>query len=210
MAPALENLRGLVKRPPAIGNLKGIVKRAPSLENLRGMVKRPQAFDNIGEFVKRAFEKGEASRYEAHRRLQLVLLQDRSSLTAESLEALKNDLLVVMAKYVIIERDCLEIDIKQSGESLLLISNVRVFNDGEAVENPQPLLSPKKTAALKSNLLETAANYLPVDSDSIEVEEQHFSDSVVLVSSIRIVESGSFPERKNRTASIAAKLTYVS
>ncbi|MFB3059944.1 MAG: cell division topological specificity factor MinE [Candidatus Binatia bacterium] len=204
MAPALENLRGLVKRPPAIGNLKGIVKRAPSLENLRGMVKRPQAFDNIGEFVKRAFEKGEASRFEAHRRLQLVLLQDRSSLTAESLEALKNDLLVVMAKYVIIERDCLEIDIKQSGESLLLIANVRVFNDGEAVENPQPLLSPKKTAALKNSLLETAANYLPVDSDSIEVEEQHFNDSVVLVSSIRIADGESFPERKERTVSLAA------
>jgi len=168
------------------------------------MVKRPQAFDNIGEFVKKAFEKEEASRYEAHRRLQLVLLQDRSTLTAESLEALKNDLLVVMAKYVIIERDCLEMDIKQSGESLLLISNVRVFNDGEAMENTQPLLSPKKTAALKKDLLETAASYLPLDSDSIEVEEQHFSDSVVLVSSIRIADGESFPEHQERTASLAA------
>lgn len=193
MAPTLDTIKGFVHRPNTIDNIKGMVKKTPSLQDLRVMVKRQQTLNNIGGFVKKAFEKDIESRYEAHQRLQDVLLQDRSTLTSDRLASLKNDLLLVMAKYLIIERDCLNIDIKQVGQSLVLIASVRVYmdDDMEGLEGSMydvgPLLSRKKTSDLKKDIFKTIVSYLPAESGSVTVDEERLEDSVMLISRIRLV-----------------------
>ncbi len=79
------------------------------------------------------------------------MLQDRTTMSAEELIALRNQFLVLMANYVVIDRNWMEMDIKQSGRSLLLTASVRVpiatdyTGEGEEVENPQRLLpSPRR------------------------------------------------------------------
>ncbi len=187
-----------MKRPAVAENLKEIVKRAPSLSELGKRMNRPHALETIGGLVKRAFEKEEASKYAAHNRLQAVLLQDRSSLSAEGLGALRHDLRLVMSEYVIADRDSMEMDVRQCGEDLMLIANVRVnvVSDPaeELDEEPKRLLSPRRAAALKRELLEVVSGYLSIDAGSVQVEEERFSDSIALSVSVKIEEGEGFSE----------------
>lgn len=50
----------------------------------------------------------------AKERLQLVLVHDRSNLSAEQVQAMKEEILAVIARYVEFDRDL--VDIKLSGE----------------------------------------------------------------------------------------------
>lgn len=76
--------------------------------------------------LRKALRRGEGSGDTARERLQLVLVQDRSSLTLESMESMKNDLIDVISKYLVIDHESIEVEIKRSGGSLTLVSNIRV------------------------------------------------------------------------------------
>jgi len=42
------------------------------------------------------------------------------------MESMKNDLIDVISKYLVIDRESIEVEIKRSGGSLTLVSNIRV------------------------------------------------------------------------------------
>ena len=85
----------------------------PALSGLRGLVRR-------------ALGRDRASGATARRRLQLVLVQDRLSLTTDRMEALKNDLIEVISRYLVIERESIEVEVRRSGDSVILVSNIRI------------------------------------------------------------------------------------
>ena len=183
-----------------------MARKAPSIADLREKVKQSKALDNVGGMVKQVFEKKEASRENAHSRLKAVMLQDRTTMTAEALVDLRNHIIVLLANYVSVDRRRLEMDIKQSGESLVLTANVRVdlepqeFNvggDGEFEERDW-LLSPKRTAALRRDLMDTVGSYMPIYPDSAEVREEHFSAYVMVYTSLRIADGVGFDEKAER------------
>lgn len=66
------------------------------------------------------------SKETARRRLQLVLIQDRVGLSQELLESLKNDLLDTISRYLIIDRQAVDMEVTRSGDSVVLVSNIRV------------------------------------------------------------------------------------
>ncbi len=183
-----------------------MARKAPSIADLREKVKQSKALDNVGGMVKQVFEKKEASRENAHSRLKAVMLQDRTTMTAEALVDLRNHIIVLLANYVSVDRRRLEMDIKQSGESLVLTANVRVdlepqeFNvggEGEFEERDW-LLSPKRTAALRRDLMDTVGSYMPIYPDSAEVREEHFSAYVMVYTSLRIADGVGFDEKAER------------
>ena len=211
-APRFDALKDLVKKPGAIDGLKEIAKKAPSIADLRGRVKRPKALDNVGGMMKQAFEKKQDSRKSAHTRLKAVMLQDRTTMTAEALKDLRNHILVLMASYVTVDQRRLEMDIKQSGESLMLTANVRVSvepedymlgEDDEEAADRQWLLSPRKAAALRRDLLDTVGSYMPIFPDSAEVREEHFSTYVMVYTSLRIADGVGFDERAQREMAVS-------
>ena len=169
-------------------------------------MKRPKALDNVGVMVKQVFEKKKASRQDAHNRLKAVMLQDRTTMTAEALMDLRNHIILLLANYAPVDRRRLQMDIKQSGGSLVLTANVRVdlerpervvVGNGE-YEERQWLLSPKRTAALRRDLLDTVGSYMPIFPDSAEVREEHFSTHVMVYTSLRIADGVGFDEKARR------------
>jgi cell division topological specificity factor len=62
----------------------------------------------------------------ARKRLQLVLVQDRIGLSQELLESLKNDLLDTISRYLVIERNAVDMEVSRTGDSVTLVSNIRV------------------------------------------------------------------------------------
>ncbi len=94
---------------------------------LRSLFHKEQVVDSRGRSL-------EPSKEAARRRLQLVLVQDRVGLSPELLEAMKNDLLNAISKYVVIQSDSVEMQITRNGDSVILVSNIRVAE----VRRPAP------------------------------------------------------------------------
>ena len=76
--------------------------------------------------MRKFFGGAEPSGSTASRRLQLVLVQDRIGLSNETLEAMKRDLLEVVSRYLVIDQASMQMEVKHSGESAMLISNIVV------------------------------------------------------------------------------------
>jgi len=192
-------------------DLKEIAKKAPSIAELRDKVKQSKTLDNVGGMVKQVFERKEASRQNAHSRLKAVMLQDRTTMTADALMDLRNHIIVLLANFVPVDRRRLEMDIKQSGESLVLTANVRVdlepqehmANGNGDFEERDWLLSPKRTAALRRDMLDTVGSYMPIFPDSAKVREEHFSTHIMVYTSLRIADGVGFDENAQQEMSVS-------
>lgn len=57
-------------------------------------------------------------------RLRLVLIHDRTDLTSETLQALKNELLEVISRYVEIDPDTVHIAMTQEGREQRLVADI--------------------------------------------------------------------------------------
>lgn len=60
----------------------------------------------------------------AKERLQLVLVHDRTDLTAAQLESLKDDLLRAISQYIEIDPDAVRIDLERDGRSQRLVADI--------------------------------------------------------------------------------------
>ncbi len=77
---------------------------------------------NQTEFNKDAERTGEIAR----QRLQLVLIQDRLDLPADKMEAMKREILEVVSRYLVVEDEFMEFEIRQLDELVVLVSNIEV------------------------------------------------------------------------------------
>ncbi|MGL5934652.1 MAG: cell division topological specificity factor MinE [Cetobacterium sp.] len=76
------------------------------------------------------FLQKEKSSTVAKDRLKLVLIHDRSMLPPKIMEALKNELISVISKYVDIDKDSLNIEVSQetdTGRETALIANIPIL-----------------------------------------------------------------------------------
>jgi cell division topological specificity factor len=62
----------------------------------------------------------------ARERMQVVLMHDRLDLTPDILDALKNDILDVLCRYMEIDRDTIQVDLEQGNGYTALVSNVKI------------------------------------------------------------------------------------
>ena len=60
----------------------------------------------------------------AKERLQLVLVHDRTDLTSAQLEALKDDLLKAISKYIDIDPDAVQIGVERDGREQRLVADI--------------------------------------------------------------------------------------
>jgi len=62
----------------------------------------------------------------ARERLRLVLVHDRSSVSPELLNNLKEDLIKVIRQYLEIDEDALSVNLENDDESVALVANIPV------------------------------------------------------------------------------------
>jgi len=60
----------------------------------------------------------------AKERLQLVLIHDRTDLTTAELEALKDDLLKAISRYIEIDREAVQIGLERDGRTQRLVADI--------------------------------------------------------------------------------------
>jgi len=62
----------------------------------------------------------------ARQRLQLVLMHDRLDLPPETMESMKQEIYEVVARYLVVEEDFMEFEIRRLDELMVLVSNIQV------------------------------------------------------------------------------------
>lgn len=69
---------------------------------------------------------GKGSRGQAKERLQLILVHDRSSISPELLDRIKQRIMDVLSEFVEIDETGLVIDLEQSEDAAALITNIPI------------------------------------------------------------------------------------
>ena len=74
----------------------------------------------------------------AKERLQLVLVHDRSNLTPEQVQAMKDEILEVISRYVEFDREKVEINLKNENRESLLHAEIPIMPASERRRRPVP------------------------------------------------------------------------
>lgn len=72
--------------------------------------------------------KKEKSGKVAKKRLQMVLIQDRASVSPEVMEKLRDDIIQVISRYMVINKSDMEISLENVEDSVALVANIPVQN----------------------------------------------------------------------------------
>ena len=78
------------------------------------------------DLLRWALQRQERSKDTARQRLQLILVMDRVGLAKEHMEAMKADIIQAVSKYMVVDHESIEMGMRRSGESLILVSNIQV------------------------------------------------------------------------------------
>lgn len=72
--------------------------------------------------------KSEKSGKVAKKRLQMVLIQDRANVSPEVMEQLRDEIIQVISKYMVINKTDMEISLANDNDSVALVANIPVQN----------------------------------------------------------------------------------
>jgi cell division topological specificity factor len=76
--------------------------------------------------IARRFFGEKASAQVARQRMQVVLMHDRMDIAPDIMEALKNDIIAALSRYMELDRRTIRIDLEQGKNYTALISNVQI------------------------------------------------------------------------------------
>ena len=82
--------------------------------------------ETVRKTVRKTVDEGVRSKDTARRRLQLVLMHDRLDLSADMMQQMKREIWEVVSRYMVVEDEFLEFDIRRRDELVVLVSNIQV------------------------------------------------------------------------------------
>lgn len=91
----------------------------------------------------------DASKDVACNRLKLVLMQDRTNLTPQLLERMRGEMIDLLSKYVEMDREALELNFAQEGDSMALMLSIPVLRAKDE-EEIKALLEAEEAAKAKA------------------------------------------------------------
>lgn len=120
----------------------------------------------LGFFQTQEKEESSESKTVAVNRMKLVLMQDRTNLTPYLLERMRGEMIEVLAKYVEMDKEALELNFEQEGEQMALMLSI-------------PVLRAKEEDEIKAILEEEAKMQRGKDAEQPEeIEESEVDEEV--------------------------------
>ena len=117
-------------------------------------------YNKVINFFQAEKIEGENTKETAKSRLRLVLMQDRSNLEPETMAQLREELIEVISKYIVIDKESLGLNLDGDGESMALMLNI-------------PVVRAKKPEEIREALEEAKAKQLA----QIQAEQENSEES---------------------------------
>ena len=80
------------------------------------------------ESLSRWLRRGKGSKNVGKSRLQLILINDRTGVSPEVLDALREDMFQIISKYFIVKEDDVEMSLEKEEGSVALVANIPVLS----------------------------------------------------------------------------------
>ncbi len=80
-------------------------------------------FEGLAQWLR----SGKGSKTTVKNRLQLILIQDRTGVSPEILDGLRDDMFNVISKYFIVQEDDVEMSLETDDNSVALVANIPVL-----------------------------------------------------------------------------------
>lgn len=115
-------------------------------------------YNKVVNFFQTEKVEGENTKETAKNRLKLVLMQDRSNLEPETMAQLREELIEVISKYIVIDKESLGLNLDGDGESMALMLNI-------------PVIRAKKPEEIREALEAAKAKQVEVNSEEAEATD---------------------------------------
>lgn len=137
-------------------------------------------YKKVARFFQAAQEKEEhaESKNVAVNRMKLVLMQDRTNLTPFLLERMRGEMIDVLAKYVEMDKEALELSFEQEGEQMALMLSIPVLRAKDE-EEIQAIIKAEDEAKAKAAEEEEAEEESDTDEDVSEEEVEETDEDEV-------------------------------
>jgi cell division topological specificity factor len=115
------------------------------------------------EFLERLFSRpGDSSRQQVKNRLKLVLAHDRTDITPEALDAMRQEILAVVSRYVELDTEAMEFSLESNQRATALIANLPIRRVHNQTDSPEE--------AVQLSLPEVEIEPLEFEPPSLDVE----------------------------------------
>ncbi len=124
-------------------------------------------YNKVINFFQAEKIESENTKETAKSRLRLVLMQDRSNLEPETMAQLREELIEVISKYIVIDKEALGLNLDGDGESMALMLNI-------------PVVRAKKPEEIREALEEAKAKQLA----QVQAQQDEKNDDVETIEAI--------------------------
>ena len=126
----------------------------------------------VGFFQSQEKEEHSESKNVAVNRMKLVLMQDRTNLTPFLLERMRGEMIDVLAKYVEMDKEALELNFEQEGEQMALMLSIPVLRAKDE-EEIQAIIDEEEAEKAKAEAeAEEASEEISEEETDSESEEE--------------------------------------
>jgi len=148
-------------------------------------------------------KEGSDSKDVALNRMRLVLMQDRTNLTPFLLEKMRGEMIAVLAKYVEMDQEALELNFEQEGEQMALMLSIPVVRAKDEDEIKAILEAEEKEASLRE-ASEESDEVNQEDDEEVEetdedIEEETEKEVCSIESDDEAVEISESPDEVEET-----------
>uniref|UniRef100_UPI00402663DB cell division topological specificity factor MinE n=1 Tax=Candidatus Scatousia sp. TaxID=3085663 RepID=UPI00402663DB len=140
-------------------------------------------YNTILGFFRQTEKKEENAKDVACNRLRVVLMQDRTNLTPELLQRMRQELIELLSKYVEMDKEALELNFEQEGNQMALMLSI-------------PVLRAKEESEIEEAEAQDEAEVSDEDSDEEEERETVEDESEVEISEEEAVETSGNAEEE--------------
>ena len=138
-------------------------------------------------------------------RMKLVLMQDRTNLTPFLLEKMRGEMIDVLAKYVEMDKEALELNFEQDGEQMALMLSIPVLRAKDEEEIQAALEAETEADETSEESDENVEEVEDVESESEESEETEKSEEAETVEQVEEEVSEEIEEQKPKKTSKKGK-----
>lgn len=129
-------------------------------------------YNTILGFFRQTEKKEENAKDVACNRLRVVLMQDRTNLTPELLQRMRQELIDLLSKYVEMDKDALELNFEQEGNQMALMLSIPVLRAKEESE----IVEAEEKEACEDNSETDGEDTVEEHESEVEILEEEEQD----------------------------------
>ena len=135
-------------------------------------------YNKVLGFFRQTEKKEESAKDVACNRLRVVLMQDRTNLSPELMERMRQELVDLLSKYVEMDKEALELNFEQEGSQMALMLSIPVLRAKEESEI-EKALSDEDSEKSEENEIDEASEETEIETEVSEDDENHQEDEAV-------------------------------